>query len=134
MKKTTERMKEALVSPVLTIEIVDTPIPTPGPKEVLIKVICAGCNPKDWKYPAFSKVTANSGDDIAGEVAEVGEGVVEFRRGDRVAAFHQMRTRGGAFAEYAIAPTATTFHLPKHTSFEEVSLLSLLDICNENKG
>jgi NADPH2:quinone reductase len=121
-------MKEALVSPFLEVKIDDTPIPILEPGEVVIKVICAGCNPKDWKYPAYSKVTANSGDDVAGVVAEVGENVVEFRPGDRVAAFHQMRARGGAFAEYAIAPATTTFHIPGHITFEEVNLKLLLDI------
>jgi NADPH2:quinone reductase len=115
-------MKEALVSPLLVVEIIDTPIPKPKPGEVIIQVICAGCNPKDWKYPVYSEVTANSGDDVAGIISEVGEEVVEFRPGDRVAAFHQMRTSGGAFAEYAIAPATTTFHIPDRTTFEEVSL------------
>lgn len=38
--------------------------------------------------------------------------------GDRVAAFHEMRTPGGSYAEYAVAWAHTTFHLPKETSFE----------------
>jgi len=115
-----EAMKEAIVSPDLSIKIIDSPIPKPGPGQVLIKVICAGFNPKDWKYPFFTQKPGNTGDDIAGEVAEVGEDVFEFKPGDKVAAFHEMTTSGGAFAEYAIAPASTTFHLPKKTSFEEV--------------
>jgi len=66
-------------------------------------------------------VTQNTGDDIAGYVEEVGDNVTEFKKGDRVAAFHEMRTAGGSFAEYAIAWSHTTFHIPKKTSFEEVS-------------
>jgi NADPH:quinone reductase-like Zn-dependent oxidoreductase len=27
----------------------DFPIPEPGPEQVLIKVVCAAQNPKDWK-------------------------------------------------------------------------------------
>lgn len=46
----------------------------------------------------------NTGDDIAGTVEAVGEDVVGFNKGDRVAAFHEMTTSHGAFAEYAIAP------------------------------
>jgi NADPH:quinone reductase-like Zn-dependent oxidoreductase len=38
--------------------------------------------------------------------------------GDRVAAFHEMRTPGGSYAEYAVAWAYTTFHLPEKTSFE----------------
>lgn len=62
----------------------------------------------------------NSGDDIAGYVEKVGKGVYEFKKGDRVAAFHQMVTPHGSFAEYAIAPAHTTFHLAENVSLEEV--------------
>lgn len=41
-------MKEAIVKPDLTVEVVDSPIPKPGAKQVLIKVIVSGSNPKDW--------------------------------------------------------------------------------------
>ena len=60
----------------------------------------------------------NQGDDISGIIHEVGENVVEFKKGDRVAAFHEMLTRGGSYAEYALAWKHTTFFLPKNTSFE----------------
>jgi NADPH2:quinone reductase len=35
----------------------------------------------------------------------------------------EMVTPNGSFAEYAIAWAASTFHLPKHTTFEEVRTL-----------
>ena len=35
------------------VEIIDTPIPTPREKEVVIKVVVSGTNPKDWKYPLW---------------------------------------------------------------------------------
>lgn len=44
-------MKEALVSAGPKVNIVDSPIPKPGPDQVLIKVIYSGTNPKDWKVP-----------------------------------------------------------------------------------
>jgi NADPH:quinone reductase-like Zn-dependent oxidoreductase len=44
--------------------------------------------------------------------------VYEFKPGDRVAAFHEMRTPGGSFAEYAVAWQHTTSHIPKNLSFE----------------
>jgi NADPH2:quinone reductase len=113
-------MKEAFVSPDSSVKIIESPIPKPRRGDVLIKVVFAGTNPKDWKFPSVSNTTLNSGDDIAGTVEQVGEGVLEFRRGDRVAAFHRLGEIGGAFAEYAIAPASTTFHLPDGVSFEEV--------------
>ena len=113
-------MKEAVVQKDLSVKIHDVPVPKPGPSEVLIKIAYAGCNPKDWKYPIHHGGVLNSGDDMAGTIAEVGEDVVEFHPEDRVAAMHVMWTQHGSFAEYGIAPASTTFLLPSKTSFEEV--------------
>lgn len=113
-------MKEAIVHPGGKVDIIDSPTPSPKASQVLIKVIVSGTNPKDWKVPDGMKKSANSGDDIAGIVEAVGDDVTEFRPGDRVAAFHQMVTPNGSFAEYAIAWAASTFHIPKNISFEEV--------------
>jgi NADPH:quinone reductase len=70
----------------------------------------------------YTKQAVNSGDDFAGVVEAVGGGVSEFKPGDRVAALHQIGTAGGSFAEYAIAPSSTTFHIPDDISFAEVNL------------
>lgn len=60
----------------------------------------------------------NQGDDIAGFVHAVGPGVLAFKPGDRVAAFHEIGAPGGSYAEYAVAWDHTTFHIPDKTSFE----------------
>lgn len=65
----------------------------------------------------------NQGDDIAGLVHEVGNGVYEFKTGDRVAALHETRQPspllpGGSFAEYAVSWAYSTFHLPSTTAFQ----------------
>ncbi|EAQ83385.1 hypothetical protein CHGG_09789 [Chaetomium globosum CBS 148.51] len=92
-------MKEALVSKGTIVQIVDSPVPTPNDDQVLIKVIVSGCNPKDWKLPDIFDNSFNQGDDIAGIVEKVGANVFEFKPGDRVAAFHEMRTPGGSYAD-----------------------------------
>ena len=92
-------------------------IPQPNADHVLIKVVVSGSNPKDWKIPNQRKTPLNSGDDIARTIEKVGENVTEFKLGDRAAAFHEMMTPHGSFAEYAIAWTHTTFHLPKKGFF-----------------
>jgi NADPH:quinone reductase-like Zn-dependent oxidoreductase len=69
------------------------------------------------------KEPVNQGDDISGIVHEVGEGVTEFKKGDRVSAFHQMMAPGGSYAEYAVSWVSTTLHLPPHVSFEGIPLL-----------
>lgn len=104
------------------MEIIDSPIPTPNDDQVLIKVVVSGSNPKDWKLPEMRPVVMNQGDDIAGVVEEVGANVFEFKPGDRVAAFHEMMTPHGSYAEYAVAWEHTTFHIPAKTSFEGMNL------------
>ncbi|KND91046.1 Quinone oxidoreductase [Tolypocladium ophioglossoides CBS 100239] len=96
-------------------------IPKPGPNEVLIKVIATGLNPKDWKSEAL-----NAGDDVAGFIENVGDGVFEYNTGDRVAAFHRITEPGAGYAEYAIAPASTTFRLPPNISFEAGAGLPLV--------
>ncbi|KAL1610589.1 hypothetical protein SLS60_002259 [Paraconiothyrium brasiliense] len=122
------------------VKITDASIPKPSAKQVLIKVIVSGSNPKDWKVPesaaacngpdddsimARSKNGVNQGNDIAGIVEEVGEDVIEFKKGDRVAAFHEMGAPGGSYAEYALAWDYTTFHIPASKSFEEAATIPL---------
>ena len=67
----------------------------------------------------------NQGDDIAGTIHEIGEGVSEFKKGDRVIAFHQMLAPGGSYAEYGVAWAHTTAYLPEHVSFQEGAALPL---------
>ncbi|CAA9960806.1 hypothetical protein CFE70_004182 [Pyrenophora teres f. teres 0-1] len=119
-------MKEAQVAQDTTVTIKDVPMPTPGPDQVVIKVIVSGSNPKDWKMPAYNvEPNTNSGDDIAGLIHSVGANVYEFKPGDRVASFHKMLTPGGSFAEYAIGHAHTTFHIPHSVSFEAAATLPL---------
>ncbi|KAI9932415.1 hypothetical protein ASPWEDRAFT_144336 [Aspergillus wentii DTO 134E9] len=131
-------MKEAINLAGPTVKIVESTIPQPNEDQVLIKVVVSGSNPKDWKVPDLAasgdstldmmieaKKGVNQGDDVAGVVEKVGSRVVEFKPGDRVAAFHEMCTPGGSYAEYALAWSHTTFHLPKHTSFEEAATIPL---------
>lgn len=116
-------MKEAVIDKDTGVTIRDVNIPVPQPGQVLIKVIVSGTNPKDWKLPVWlsDAPPANQGDDIAGFVEAVGQGVSKFRKGDKVAAFHEMMTPAGSYAEYAIAWEHTTFHIPEKTSFEGMS-------------
>ncbi|KAI9869374.1 MAG: hypothetical protein M1813_000163 [Trichoglossum hirsutum] len=116
----------------------DMPIPGYNDEQILIRVVVAGANPKDWKHPDPNYFVSlalaleylvhtfvfpaqnsriNQGDDIAGYVHELGRHVRGFSVGDRVAAFHQIGTAGGSYAEYAVAWKHTTFHIPDDLSF-----------------
>lgn len=123
-------MLETIIHPLptLTSTIHSVPIPEPLPNEVLIRVHAAGSNPKDWIHITAFNLNANSGDDIAGTVHALGSSVHDLQKGDRVAAFHRMGKPSGAYAEYAIAPAHTTFHIPEHVSFEEAATIPLVSI------
>ncbi|KAK5675086.1 hypothetical protein LTS10_012160 [Elasticomyces elasticus] len=129
-----------IAGPTVRAQLTSGPVPLPDSKQVLIKVVVSGSNPKDWKVPEFaadhpdtdestfmsrSKAGINQGDDIAGTVEAVGKDVVEFKKGDRVAAFHEMGAPGGSYAEYALAWDWTTFHVPDATTFEEAATIPL---------
>jgi len=122
-------MKNLLVyyDPDLTTHLEDIPIPEYGENEILIKVIVAGSNPKDWKHPApqYFNVKVNQGDDVGGIVEAVGSKVYSFRKGDRVAGFHQMDVPRGTYAEYTVCPANTVFHIPESMSFEEAATIPL---------
>ena len=63
-------------------------VPKPGSGEILVKVKAAALNPVDWKIHKYGflveKFPAILGTDIAGDVEEIGEGITEFQKGDRV--------------------------------------------------
>lgn len=119
-------MREAMIDAEGVVSVADNvQIPQPGPREVLIKVLVSGTNPKDWKLFVHSHHPINAGDDIAGIVESVGSGVYELQPGARVCAFHQINSAHGSWADYAIAPVHMTARVPTHVSLEEAATLPL---------
>ncbi|KAK9487558.1 hypothetical protein V1527DRAFT_459860 [Lipomyces starkeyi] len=100
----------------------------PGDDEVLIKVEVSGSNPKDWKYPLYSKRPHNSGDDIAGTIVSIGEVRCRVQARRPCCWIPQMRAPHGSFVEYAIAYAYTTFHIPASVTFEEASTVPLASL------
>lgn len=94
-----------------TPALMNLPRPEPGPGEILVKVIAAGLNPLDWKIAdGVLKDSVDApfplilGQDGAGVVEEVGEGVTRLREGEQVyGSFLDVERGLGAFAEYALA-------------------------------
>ena len=35
-------------------KVIDLPIPTPGPKDVLVKIVATALNPADWKIREYA--------------------------------------------------------------------------------
>ena len=91
-----------------------SPVPTPKPDEVLIRVLVAGVNRPDvsqrqGSYPPPPGASPIIGLEVAGEVVATGAEAREYRVGDHVCAL----TNGGGYAEYCVAPAAQTLTWPK---------------------
>ncbi len=72
------------------LSVRDAPMPTAAPGRVVIKNKATAVNPVDWKVQDRGSFVKSwpvvLGQDVAGEVVEVGEDVKHFKKGDRVAA------------------------------------------------
>lgn len=114
----------------------DYPKPEAGPGEVLVNVKACGLNHLDIfvrrGIPGRTLPLPHiSGGDIAGVVAEVGDGVSNVKVGDRVLldplvdgeALGEDRT--GGLAEYAKVPAENCLPLPDEVTFEEAASLPI---------
>jgi putative PIG3 family NAD(P)H quinone oxidoreductase len=99
--------------PAEALELASTPTPRPHAGEILIRVEAAGVNRPDivqrkGAYPPPPGAPDTLGLEVAGEVAEVGEGVARWRAGDRVCAL----LGGGGYAEYAVVDARHALPIP----------------------
>ena len=99
------------------LTLVDIPRPQPAAKQVLVRVVASGVNfidtyLREGRYPA--PLPFIPGQEAAGVVVEVGEGVTGYGVGDPVA---WTGTRG-TYAEYAVAPAADLFKVPAGVKLE----------------
>ncbi|NVZ70643.1 NAD(P)H-quinone oxidoreductase [Pseudomonas costantinii] len=89
------------------------PLPSPAAGEILIQVHAAGVNRPDalqraGKYPMKPGMSLIPGLEVAGEVVALGDGVTQYRVGDRVCAL----TNGGGYAQYCVVPASQALPLP----------------------
>ena len=103
---------------------VDLPIPTPGAGQVLLKIEASGVNFidtyfREGRYPANFPYTL--GQEAAGTVEAVGEGVSTLKIGDRVA----WCGVPGTYAEYALAPAERVVAVPDSVSAIDAAALIL---------
>lgn len=102
----------------LVVEELDDPVAASG--EVLVDIRAAGINFPDLlviagQYQLKTPPPFTPGNEAAGVVAAVGEGVTRFAIGDKVI----VMLRGGAFAEKCAADQSLVFPLPDQLSFEQ---------------
>jgi alcohol dehydrogenase len=113
------------------MELTDVPRPNPAPGEILVRVRTAGLNPVDWKIREGKlrvvqryRLPVVAGNECAGTVESLGEGVTRFRAGERVYARLE-KARLGAFAEYTCVPATLAARIPDPLDFEKAAAVPL---------
>jgi L-iditol 2-dehydrogenase len=89
----------AVLSAPRRLEVVDEPVPEPGPGEVLPRVASCGVCASEldmWEGAAGIDYPRFPGHEVSGTVGRLGPGVNRFSRGDPVAAW----VTGRGFADY----------------------------------
>jgi len=108
--------------PIDSLKLEDVAKPEPGPGEVLVKVGAAGVSfaallgiqGKHQNKPSLPFVPGN---EIAGEVVALGEGVTNLKLGERIATGG---SRGG-FAEYCVTIAANAVPIPDSMPYAEAT-------------
>lgn len=104
--------------------LAETPIPSPGAGEVLVRNTACGVNFIDTYHRSglyAVPLPSGLGQEAAGTVERLGEGVTEFKIGERVAFSNLL----GAYAEFSIVPAARLLKLPDGVA-DDVAASSLL--------
>jgi len=102
----------------------DIPVPQPGKGEARVKIYASGVNfidvyHRDGRYKPPLPVTL--GQEGAGVVDAVGEGVTDVKVGDRVA----YTSAQGSYAEFAIVPAWRLVPVPQGVAFEFAAAVML---------
>jgi len=108
------------------LTIGEMPVPKPAADEVLIRVKATAVNYADaimvaGKYQTKPELPFSPGLETAGIVEACGAQVTNFQPGDRVMAILAY----GGLAEYAVAPAAETFHIPKGMGWIEAGAFAI---------
>jgi NADPH2:quinone reductase len=109
-----------------SLQLEDLPDLVPGSGEVVVDVRAAGVNFPDvltvqGKYQVRPPLPFTPGNEFAGVVRAIGDGVQGFAPGDRVIGF----TRTGAFAEQALAPAEALMPMPADMDFDTAASITL---------
>jgi len=135
------------------VRIEEIPVPDIGPDELLMKVYASGiCGSDVMEWYRLDRAPLILGHEVAGQVIEVGESIIRYKAGDRVAIAHHVpcntcyyclsgnptvcdtlrRTNidPGGFAEYIRLPAINVdrgvFILPDDLSYEDATFVEPL--------
>ncbi|HZQ42937.1 MAG TPA: quinone oxidoreductase [Acidobacteriaceae bacterium] len=106
------------------LELVEIPRPEPKTGEVLVRIAASGVNfidtyLREGRYPA--ELPFVPGQEAAGVVEKLGEGVTGFAVGDHVA----WNGTRGTYAEYACAAAKDLLHVPNGMGLEDAAAVLL---------
>ncbi|OFJ53629.1 NAD(P)-dependent alcohol dehydrogenase [Mycolicibacterium grossiae] len=115
-------MRASVMTGVETLRIEDRPVPTPGPREVLVEVAAVGVCGSDVHYYRHGRIgdfvvdePMILGHELSGRIAAVGEGVDPARVGQRVAVEPQhpcRRCRQCKAGRYNLCPEMKFYATP----------------------
>jgi propanol-preferring alcohol dehydrogenase len=139
-----------LIEPGRPLELQDVPVPSPGSRDVLVRVCAAGICHSDAHYRAGKShvhpLPLTLGHEVAGLVEQVSDEVKNFRPGDRVC-LHYLATcgecafccdnneqfcpsgamigkhRDGGYAEFILMPARSVFPLPDSIPFPQGAIM-----------
>ena len=99
--------------PAQALKLAEAPLPQVAAGEILIRVKAAGVNRPDivqreGRYPPPPGASPVLGLEVAGEVAEVGQGVTRWKVGDQVCAL----LGGGGYADHAVVDARHALPIP----------------------
>lgn len=145
-------MRAAVIADIGRVSVETVPDPTPGPRDVVVKVAACGICGTDLhilRGEFAPTLPVIPGHEFAGEIVEVGRDVTEVSVGDHVAVdpslpcgeCHYCRrarenlcerwaaigvTASGGAAEYALAPVKNCYPLPDESSVADAALIEPL--------
>lgn len=105
-------------------ELRETPVPAPGPGQVVVAVRAAGVNRGELirgaqlRPGASPAAPARAGGEFAGEIVALGDGVSGWRRGDRV-----MGRAAGSYAECVAASQRALMRVPDGMRWAEAAAI-----------
>jgi len=119
------RVREFGPPEVMRLEEVPTPVPAPG--QILVRIRAAGVNPVETyiragAYARAASVPYTPGQDGAGMVETLGDGVQEAKIGDHV---YTTGTLTGSYAEFALCEPPRVHPLPEGVSFAQGAALGV---------
>lgn len=108
----------------------DVEKPSPGPRDVLVRVHASSVNPVDCKIRqagSWAGITPPTviGYDVSGVVEAVGETVTDFEAGDEVFYTPEIFGEQGSYAEYHVADESVVARKPESLSHAEAAALPL---------